>query len=362
MSRTTSPRWRAAACALVTTVLASCASLGGRPAWIGDPYEGRSREKVVAAVGSGADRQSAANSARAEVAQILSARIEGSIETSARAEIRRSGEGASSTVVEEIVEGVVVRTDVGLRGSEIAETWKASDGTRYALAVLDKAKMRQALAADIAELDRRIADHLSEAASAGSSLERARAYLQALGPAEERNELLGIYRTVGGRAGPDVGGHSAATIAARARESLHRVQIAVDARRIDLSSGEAGAELPELRSELSARLADMGLDVAGDGGRRADALVLEARLGIEPFDRGIPGHATYRWQGTLELRGGDGDRALAASRASGDESHRVDATARQLAERRGRLGLSNDLQRQLSRYLSHGDRDRPEDS
>ncbi|MGH0033563.1 MAG: LPP20 family lipoprotein [Myxococcota bacterium] len=343
---------RKAVAGLLAALLAlACAGAGlGAPSWVDDPYDGRARARVIAAVGSGADRQSAANSARAEVAQILDARVEGSIETSARAEIRETGEGARSTVVEDIVENVAVRTDVGLRGSEIAERWKAGDGTRYALAVLDKARMRESLAADIAELDRTIADHLAEAASSAGALERARAYLQALPPAEKRNHLLGTYRVVGGRADPAVGGLTAAGIAGRARAALREVRIAVDARAVDLETGAAGAALPELRSELAARLSEMGLDVVSDPGADPTALVLAARIGVEVFDRGIPRHATYRWQSSFELR--DGQRSLAASRATGDESHTVDATARQLALRRGRVALSQDLERQMAQYLS----------
>lgn len=326
---------------------ASSAGLGA-PSWIDDPYEGRARARVIAAVGSGADRQSAANSARNEVAQILDARVEGTIETSASAEIERSESGDRSTVIENIVENVSVSSSIGLRGSEIAERWQASDGTRYALAVLDKARMRESLAADLTDLERTVEDHLAQAAAAGSRLEAARAYLQALGPAEERNRLLGAYRVVGGRADAAVGGLTAAGIAGRARATLREVRVAVDAREIDLATGEPGAALPELRSELAARLSDMGLDVTEDGANAP--LVLEARIGIEPFDRGIPRHSTYRWQASFELR--DGDRSLAASRSTGDESHTVDATARQLARRRGRVGLAQDLERQMARYLS----------
>jgi hypothetical protein len=336
----------------------ACAGGGaglGAPSWIDDAYDGRSRARVIAAVGSGADRDSAANSARAEVAQILDARVEGSIESSARAEITRSDAGDRSTVVENIVENLVVRTDVGLRGSEIAERWKAGDGTRYALAVLDKARMRESLAADLADLDRTITDHLDQAASAGSPLERARAYLQALKPAEERNELLGAYRVVGGDANASVAGLTAAGIAGRARTALGQVRITVDARELDLATGAVGAEMPELRSELAVRLADMGLDVVSEAAPDGPVLALVARVGVEPFDRGIPRHSTWRWQSSFELR--DGARSLAAGVASGDESHTVAATALQLARRQARIGITRELDRQMDRYLSTDEAD-----
>lgn len=331
--------------------LVGCAGgRAGAPAWLSDPYDGRSRDRVVAAVGSGADRQSAANSARAEVARILDAEVEGSLETSARAEILETGEGQRSTVVESVVDDVVVRTDVGLRGSEIADHWTAPDGTRYALAVLDKARMRESLLADLAELDRTLSDHLAEARAATGPLERARAYLHALGPAEERNELLGTLRVVGGRASATVDGLSAAGIAGRARAALAAVRVAIDARSIDLGTGEPGQALPELRSELAARLSAMGLEAISDPRAGGRALLLVARVGVEPFDRGIPRHSTWRWQSSFELR--DGARSLASSRETGDESHPIDATARQLALRRARLALGRALERQLARTLS----------
>ena len=92
-------RGRLVTAVITAALLAACAGFpGGRPAWVEDPYDGRTRQKVVAAVGIGGDETKAASNARAEVSRVLKAELDSELvtETSARVE---TVDGASRSSV-----------------------------------------------------------------------------------------------------------------------------------------------------------------------------------------------------------------------------------------------------------------------
>lgn len=339
------------AAGLICLFLASCAGFPrGTPRWVEDPYHERSRDRIVAAVGIGSDEASAANNARAEVSRVLQAEVNSELVTETSARVESSDGVSRSTVIEDVIERVSIGSRLTLAGSEITDSWRRKDGSVFALAVLDKAKMRAALGRDLADREERIRLEVDAAARAANPLDAARAYLRALPIAEERNELLGPYRAVGGRGSASVDGVSAAAIASQIEERLSEVQIRIDAGELDLAAGTSIGRLPALAAELGEQLTEMGLRVSHAEWAGGDELLLSARIGAERFDRGIPGYTTYRWQASYELVA-TGQEALLASSLSGDESHMDARAARTLAIRKGQLQLSQALRKNLMDYL-----------
>jgi hypothetical protein len=332
----------------------ACATVGGPPQWVDDPYAGHQRQKWLAGVGSGADRETAVAYARTEISQIFQAEIQQVLEDRQTLSTSQRGGKTRSAVVQEVEVWTRLRTVGSLEGVEIAETWRSRDGTHYALAVLDKAAARRALAFEIAQKEEAIRGSLEAASRAGSTLERARATLRAIGPSQKRDALLGRYRVVGGRASPDTENLSSAAVERQVEATLSQVEIRVDAREVDLASGELRAELPTLRSDLAEKLTEMGLKVssagASSGGDRALRLV--ARLGLEPMERDVKGWVFYRWEGSLELEGGfEEASSLSVSSARGEESHPDAGVARARALRGGPAAMTRARTTRNSGYL-----------
>jgi hypothetical protein len=334
----------------------ACAAVSGPPQWLDDPYAGHPRQKWLAGVGSGADRETAVAYARTEISQIFQAEIQQVLEDRQTLTTSQRGRKTRSAVVQEVEVWTRLRTIGSLEGVEIAETWRSREGTHYALAVLDKAAARRALAFEIAQKEEAIRGSLDAASRAGSTLERARETLRAIGPSQKRDALLGRYRVVGGRASPDTENLSAAAVERQVEAALAEVEIRVDAREVDLASGDLRGELPTLRSDLAEKLTEMGLKVSSAGASGGDrALRLVARLGLAPMERGIEGWVFYRWEGSLELEGGfEGASSLSVSSARGEESHPDAGVARARALRTGQAAMTRDLITRISGYL-YGD-------
>ena len=333
----------------------ACASMGGTPGWVRDPYAGLSRETHLAAVGSGADRQSASANAQGALSQIFSVEIDSVIDDRQELRVVEVGKSAKSSVVQSVDVRTRTRSTGAIEGAEIAEVWKDGDGRRHALAVLDKRKARAALESQIRARSELVSGHLARAASAADPLERAKETLQALEPAVERDALVRRYAVVGGRASREVEGRTTSDLANEAETALADVEIAIDARESDLVSGAATAPLPLLRRDVATALTEMGLHVVADGaGADTDALRLLVRIGLAPVERGVAGWTFYRWEGSYELIQGAGDDALTVSTARGEESHTDPRVARDLAFQKGQLALSRDLKRRLADYL-YGD-------
>lgn len=333
----------------------ACAGVPGapRPDWVDGAPADWPADRFVRASASGSDAESARTHARAELARVFHSRIESEVRDRSEATTASGdGEAPRSTVVQKLSIDTRVRTEGDFEGVRVPELWHDADaGLWYALAVVDKAELRKALDAQLAETARRIQGHLDRARSAATPLGRARALLDAARVARERALLAARARVVGAPADPFR--PTLAEIDRQLDAVLWEARFQVVAREVDPRSGAPGAPLPRLREAFEQRLTGIGFRLAGDG---QDAnLLLSARMVLEEVPRGFDGHFV-RWEGAYELSGAAPDGAvLFSSQGSGGESYSTLEIARTRALARGARQLADDLQGQISRYLQEPD-------
>ncbi|MDR2210088.1 MAG: LPP20 family lipoprotein [Spirochaetaceae bacterium] len=111
------------------------------PAWISDPYATYDRTAYIAAVGYGPVRDTAEKAAITNLSSIFGQSI--TSESTANYTYTQAVEASSAAWTEESGIAQEVKTSVAmdtLIGAEIKDVWKGTDGTCYALAVMDRAK------------------------------------------------------------------------------------------------------------------------------------------------------------------------------------------------------------------------------
>lgn len=333
----------------------ACAGIGSspRPDWVDGPPAAWPADRFVTASASGDGAESARGNARAELARVFHSRVASEVRDRSEAtRVSRDGEAPRSTVVEKLSIDTRVESEGEFEGVRVPELWRDPQAELwYALAVADKAELRRALDAELAETARRIQGHLTRARTAATPLGRARALLDAVRVARARAVLAGRARVAG--APPDDFRPTAAEIDRQLDAVLWDTRFQVVARELDPTTGAPRAELPRLREVFEERLTGIGFRLAGVG---EDAnLVLTARMTLQEVPRGFDGHFV-RWEGAYELAGAPPDAAvLFSSQGSGGESYSTLEIARTRALARGASRLADDLRGQIARYLQEPD-------
>ena len=122
---------------------------GGRPDWVSGQSSVYGQELYVAGVGSGSTPEAARDSARAELARVFRSQIDSSILSETTGTIVELEGRSSSKVVEQLEIKTRISTKGDFQDVRIAETWHdRKNSTHFALAVLEKAKMRAKLLAE----------------------------------------------------------------------------------------------------------------------------------------------------------------------------------------------------------------------
>jgi len=131
---------------IAVLLLPACKSAPGakqtpEPAWVSDPYQVYNKTVYMAAVGYGPARDTAEKTALTNLTSIFGQSI--SSESRTDYNYSQAVEASSFVWSEKSDLAQAVKTSVAmdtLIGAEIKDVWKSSDGTWYAVAVMDKAK------------------------------------------------------------------------------------------------------------------------------------------------------------------------------------------------------------------------------
>jgi hypothetical protein len=143
---------------IVACLLAACASAQtkapseGRPDWVDGKTEGAyPASKYMTAVGNGSSREAAVQSAKNALASSFLQKVESETASESRAELsentsaQSSGEASSKSR-----SAVQISTNIQLRGAEVVQYWQdPATGETYALAVLNKLKVRNSYLMDL---------------------------------------------------------------------------------------------------------------------------------------------------------------------------------------------------------------------
>jgi hypothetical protein len=186
---------------LLAAFAAACASSGGLPDWVRNPYSDFSKDRFVVAVGSGHNLDAAKRDALNGIAAFLGVEItatqgteESETVTSEDGRRRSTGHLRAAESVNQIISQKL--------SSVVIERAHSQGPTTYVLATLDKATFLASLSADADNAARQLSEGVKAAAAEGAP---ARSMLLGLQATAQRLEALDArIIALGGRVSPDV--------------------------------------------------------------------------------------------------------------------------------------------------------------
>lgn len=249
-----------------------------RPDWIDTPGRRFPAQRFLTGVGSGIDRTTADNRAKALIAEVFSARIEASSSFSESERLVGQGQGERLQSSRQAIR-TTTRRDIA--GVAIAESWRDETGLFWSLAVLDRQRAAQTFAAEIESLDARLARDLAaetapddqdkaeaNAIQSAPSLSRARRAVRVQAALRKRDQLSRDLAIVA--PGHVVVAPTVDLVAAErwANESLRQLIVTIAA--------DPHPNSESLISSVSRSLASLGIGVA----KSAEAADLRIHLAI----------------------------------------------------------------------------------
>jgi len=327
---------------------------GGRPDWVRGRSSEYPPELYVTGFGVGSDPEAARANARAEIARIFRSQVESSISSETTGSTREALGRSRSQVIETLRIETRVAAGGEFEGLFIAETWHdRRNAAYYALAVLEKEKMRRALLGELRAAADRVHGDLVRFDSAATNLGRSRALIAAVRASGEVDAIVAQARLVGR---PRVIGlPGSAEIERDLNDTLWNTRFLVRALEVEPATGAVRGELPKLKQQLEEMITRIGFKVAGSsgsGGSGPPNVWLTCRMSLEELPRDLAGHFV-RWQGAYELTGAPPDGpVILASEGSGGASYSSASLARARAVAKGSSQLARDLEERISRYLS----------
>ena len=316
---------------------------GDRPDWIDGPGSRFPHDRYLTAVGYAADRSTAEDRARAEIAKIFYSDIRSSNQTYQEILETTTGGKTSSTESVNFEEITRVSTDKILSGVRIAQIYQASgpDQQFYALAVLDRYQAEQILTNKIKGLDRDIAGLYSQALEQGDRLTQVQ-YLQRTIQKhilrQAYNTELRIVSAGGSGIAPSV---SFSEIKTRLSDVLLRdFFIALTIK---------GSRAVEIQQSLIEALNQKGFSISEE----IDNANVLARgtIEIKPIDQGASDWKFVRWQAFFELVDQKGGAVFGSVKRSGKAGHLTLAEAEARAIRKMRKALSTEISEDLANYI-----------
>jgi hypothetical protein len=327
-------------------LLFAAASLqAARPAWVRGPDPAYPDNVYVTGVGVGDDLDGARSSARAEVSKVFQARVQQVSSDQTSESSARSGGSAAVQSSQEASVSTRVSTDSLLEGVQIVDTWLDKKTRKhYALAVLNKVKVRASLSSQIAEQEATVNTSKTLGDAAASPIDKARAYGQALAAAEERDALAARRRVVDPVTPPEPDGAGTSDVRRALNDALARIQFIIDA---------SGPEKSSLKEAVAAKVTGLGFRVVEKAAKGGDpVLKVRCKLAVEPLDRGNPSWKFFQWKGVFELSDPSADgKVLASSTPSGAEGHVTESAALAKAVTSGEQGVALEAEGHIRRYV-----------
>jgi hypothetical protein len=323
--------------AVLAAGLAAGCGHDARPAWVDQPGLARPGPLYLTAVGAGASRDEAANTAVARIAQQLAVDVEAreTARSTYVADDDGSGGGTSRQRVR-LDRSIDLDTGVLLMGTEVVETWQEPRGGFFALAVLDRTTAASAYdnllgpLADQVRAEREAADRASSSWSRFVHLGRALA-------AAEEHDRLGRIRSVISPWPSATGSRVLVPEIAAARTAVGTELVAV----VEPAPGTPGAFEPIVRDALLA---------TGIAVRPHASAAVRARVLYETIPRPFAQRQDHvvEWRLTVQLVDGESGRAAQGLTLDGDGWGISPAAASASAVHRAR----DRLRRELAPYLS----------
>jgi hypothetical protein len=315
------------------------------PEWMTGTSKKYPSDKYLIGVGIGSDLDAARASARAEIAKIFQTRI---IQSSQEITKERSAQGGGDAgFAAEASNELTTRTstDDVLQGTEIPETYQdTKKNSYYALAVLDKVKMRQSLSRDMADLEETVESQVALSRKTTSVIDQIRALTAALKARDSRETLLIKKRIVDTGIIPDMPLTLLRPQIVKERgEALKKVLFVLE------SSDEGN-----LSGIIGERITGLGFNVvASTAAAAADTVIaVKSSIGVAPVERNNPNWKFYNWNATMAMRDlSDSGKVITAIARQGQVSHISESAARDKAVADAAHTLAVAVGQQLEQYF-----------
>ena len=294
-----------------------------QPDWVSGQSAKYPADKYLIGVGIADSLDGARGNARAEVAKVFKAQVTQLAQETQKEKTAQAGSRAVTSSSVEASVNTRVATDMQLEGVEIVETWVDSQkALQYALAVLDKQKLRTALANQISEQEQTIQAQLSAAKSATSVIDEVRDYAAALKAMDKKDELTARKRVVDPVGMGEADAVSRSEIQQRQHAALNKIKFIVEA-------DQAGAK--EL---VGSKISALGFKVqeAIPAPGSETLILMRCKASQEPLERNNPQWKFYTYQCTVQMLDYfNNEKILASNSKEGQVSQLSEDAAKQKA-------------------------------
>ena len=184
--------------ALICTLVISSPLFAKTPDWVNGESKLYPKDSYIIGIGIGKSIDDARSDARAEIAKIFGATITQKTNDSIKEIGFADKNGKNVTTQLETQATTQVSTNQVLNGIEVQETWtNPKNGLIYALAVLEKVKMKSALSDELIGYENTLKFELEESKKPYGAVEKIRSYTRMLSAIKERNAVYAKMRVLG---------------------------------------------------------------------------------------------------------------------------------------------------------------------
>jgi hypothetical protein len=161
-----------------------------RPDWVDGTSAAYPVQSDLIGVGSAQALEEAEDKARGQIADFFLLQVTVKSKDTSSESLRSQGSKKVDLLFQDVSQQVETNSTADIEGVEIPDTWKdPSTGRYYALAVLDRQKAAQTIAARIADLDRQIGELKNELGQSQGRFAQAKAAMSLLSNLESRGRL-----------------------------------------------------------------------------------------------------------------------------------------------------------------------------
>ena len=317
---------------------------GGMPAWVESPERVYPIGQYITGVGSGRDRITAEDRARAEIAKTFHSHVTSVTRVyEAYAQTSSAGKTRSSDQIN-IQDMTKVSTESILSGVRIAEVSRDTsrpDSTYYALAVLDRRQSRVMLGEKIQRLDKQILSLVRQAEKESQTLAKIKHYKAALREYISREVYNAELSVV------DPSGKGLASVIGFEKIQDPLSDLLRNA--LFISVVVSGDNAGEIQQTLAGALTQKGFSITKD--RNRCNVLVNGVVEIKPIDRGSNQWKFVRWNTHFNLIDKSQGTTFWASHDTGREGHRTIAQARQRAVMKIEKKISSSIADQMTQFI-----------
>ncbi|MEE8541551.1 MAG: LPP20 family lipoprotein [Desulfobacterales bacterium] len=316
---------------------------GERPAWIDGASRHYPSQKYLRGVGYDADRQTAEDKARTEIAKIFYSQIES--QNSTYQSYLQTDTGGKLKTTEKIdIEDITrVSTHKVLSGVRIAEIYKQTrpKETFFALAVLDRMRFERILRTKILDLDAEIQELLDDAQNQADALRR----IKYLSMGLEKLILRDTYNTELGIVSPAGQGIASVVSITEVRGEL--IDLLLNEFQIGLAID--GNRERQIRQILVEALNRQGFSVTED--KQNASVVIRGRTEFNRFEPQDSDWKYVRWKVFFDMIDSQSGVIFGSVSKNGKEGHLSFPQAEERALEKIRRLIESDIARELKSYI-----------